>query len=208
VRVGQVTDLGFDALEGVFADVRFVPDGTTETAYVGSAFAGNGHGMWCPLRVGDLVVVVIPDGDPNSGPVVVCRVWNGRQRPHAAFKGAVDDADGPVPTMDFVLRTLAANKVVLQDGSQPFVRGTNYADALGTFLDAAKAVMLSTGTLATAVGTFATAVGVETIALAPAAATLVTAVGVFNTAVSTFGSACNTLKSARETYLSTRIGGE
>ena len=90
-----------------------------------------------------------------------------------------------------------ATVVKLQDGSQPFVRGTVYADALGVFLDALKIVMLG-------IGTFATAVGVGT-PLFPAVAT---AAGVLNGLIVTFNVACDALKAARTAYLSVKVNGQ
>ena len=90
-----------------------------------------------------------------------------------------------------------ATVVKLQDGSQPFVRGTTYADALGVFLDALKVVMLG-------IGTFATAVGVGT-PLFPAVAT---AAGVLNGLIVTFNVACDALKTARTAYLSVKVSGQ
>ena len=90
-----------------------------------------------------------------------------------------------------------ATVVKLQDGSQPFVRGTTYADALGVFLDALKVVMLG-------IGTFATAVGVGT-PLFPAVAT---AAGVLNGLIVTFNAACDALKASRTAYLSVKVSGQ
>ena len=87
-----------------------------------------------------------------------------------------------------------ATVVKLQDGSQPFVRGTTYADALGVFLDALKIVMLGIGTFATAVGT----------ALPPVAA----AAGVLNGLIVTFNAACDALKASRTAYLSVKVSGQ
>ena len=95
------------------------------------------------------------------------------------------------------ITSAGATVVKLQDGSQPFVRGTTYADALGVFLDALKVVMLG-------IGTFATAVGVGT-PLFPAVAT---AAGVLNGLITTFNLAIDALKLARSTYLSTKVTGQ
>ena len=92
------------------------------------------------------------------------------------------------------IASAGATVVKLQDGSQPFVRGTTFADALGTGIDALK-------TLNTAIGTFATAVGGATPAVAAAAVTLNTAIGAANTAL-------DTLKAARSAYLSTKVSGQ
>lgn len=90
-----------------------------------------------------------------------------------------------------------ATVVKFQDGSQPFVKGTVYADALGVFLDALKLVM-------TGIGTFATAVGVGT-PLFPAVAVAAT---VLNGLIVTFNAACDALKAARTAYLSVKVSGQ
>ncbi len=87
-----------------------------------------------------------------------------------------------------------ATLVKLQDGSQPFVRGTTYADALGVFLDALKVVMLGVGTFAAAVGT----------ALPPVAAAATVLVNL----ITTFNLACDALKASRTAYLSVKVSGQ
>lgn len=101
-------------------------------------------------------------------------------------------ADGSIEVV-----SAGATLVKLQDGSQPFVRGTTYADALGTFLDALKIVM-------TGIGTFATAVGVGT-PLFPAVAAAAT---VLNGLIVTFNSSCDALKASRTAYLSVKVSGQ
>lgn len=98
-------------------------------------------------------------------------------------------ADGSIEIV-----SAGATVVKLQDGSQPFVRGTTYADALGVFLDALKIVMLGIGTFATAVGA----------ALPPVAAAAATLGGL----ITTFNSACDALKAARTAYLSVKVSGQ
>lgn len=97
-------------------------------------------------------------------------------------------------TGDMTLVTGLPGVLKLQDASQAYVRGDNYADALGTFLDAAKIVM-------TAVGAFATAVGAALPPVIPAAATL-------NVAIVAFNAACDAFKASRLVYLSSRIKGQ
>ena len=87
-----------------------------------------------------------------------------------------------------------ATLVKLQDGSQPFVRGTVYADALGVFLDALKVVMLGISTFAAAVGT----------ALPPVAAAATVLVNL----IVTFNVACDALKASRTAYLSVKVSGQ
>lgn len=79
-----VEDVGFDPQHGHFADVRYLDDGTPDTAIVGTGYAGGGFGMSLPLKVGDTVLVAVPSGDPGWGPVVVCRRWDSGDPPPAA----------------------------------------------------------------------------------------------------------------------------
>ena len=119
-----------------------------------------------------------------------------------------------------------AGTIIMQDGSQAFVRGTQYGTALVTFLNAdnvylsALAVaMTAVGTFATAVGTFATAVGVAVPAVAGAAVVLNTAAAALNTALGVLATAIttritagtafsNTAVSAPTGWLSTRVFGQ
>lgn len=98
-------------------------------------------------------------------------------------------ADGSIEIV-----SAGATLVKLQDGSQPFVRGTTYADALGVFLDALKVVMLGIGTFATAVGT----------ALPPVAAAATVLVNL----IVTFNVACDAFKASRTAYLSVKVSGQ
>jgi len=101
---GIVGALGFDAAQGIFADVKLIPTGEIETCFVAAAYAGGAFGMWCPLRVDDMVLVAIPNGDPNTGPVVISRIWNGADAPHDDFKNPTQDNGEDVPSDDFVIR--------------------------------------------------------------------------------------------------------
>jgi hypothetical protein len=98
-------------------------------------------------------------------------------------------ADGSIEIV-----SAGATVVKLQDGSQPFVKGTVYADALGVFLDALKIVMLGIGTFANAVGA----------ALPPVAAAAATLGGL----IVTFNVACDALKASRTAYLSVKVSGQ
>jgi hypothetical protein len=109
-----VTELGFDATHGPFADVVFQPTGENETCLIGAAYAGGGFGMWGPLRVDDTVLVAVPNGDPNSGPVIIARIWDAADSPSADFKNPVQDNGADVPSDDFVLRVRDGQKFTLR----------------------------------------------------------------------------------------------
>ena len=95
----------------------------------------------------------------------------------------------------------AAGVVILQNGSQAFVRGNDFSTALNTGLDAIKVCN-------TAVGVFATAVGAALPPVATAAGTLNTAAVALNTAVTTCNAAIDVLKASSSTWLSTKVLGQ
>lgn len=112
---------------------------------------------------------------------------------------------------DIEITPKGGRRVILAGGEQPYVRGTDYADALGTCLDALVVFLSATNTVLVAAGTFATATGtalaVPFPAVGTAAVTFNTAVTAFTGAVSTMTSAANAFKAQRAQYLSTRITG-
>jgi len=94
----EVIALGHDEAGDMLADIRYKPDGKNETAKVGSCYVDDEGGDWCPLDVGDNVLVAVPMGEESWGPVIVCRTWNQSKRPAADF------GDGDEPTKDRVIR--------------------------------------------------------------------------------------------------------
>ena len=114
-------------------------------------------------------------------------------------------ADGSVE-----VTTATGTPLLLQGGTQPYVNGTLYADALGVFLTALGVFVTGVGTIITALGVFCAAVGAHPLlaaALGGPATTLATAVTAFGGVVTTFGSAVSALANGRAGYLSTRIRG-
>jgi len=63
-----------DAPEGVFVDVTLSPSGQVVCARVGTGYAGNSFGAYGKIHKDDELVVVIPNGDPAEGAVVVARL--------------------------------------------------------------------------------------------------------------------------------------
>lgn len=98
VTLAQVTDVGYDANEGFFVDVEFMPSGEQQCCLLGSHYAGENYGQAALPQVDDVVVVVIPNGDQGAGPVVIARLWN------AADKPPSDGSSGTDPTTDYLLR--------------------------------------------------------------------------------------------------------
>lgn len=95
LSLAQVTDVGFDGEEGgMFADVVLLPDQDEETCLIGSGYAGDGFGSFVPPKVGDLVLVAVPNGDVGIGPIIISRIWHGTAKPPTEF----GDPDTDEPT--------------------------------------------------------------------------------------------------------------
>lgn len=93
ITLAQVDDVGGDAEEGIFADVTFLPSGEEQSVLVGSAYAGAGYGQVIKPKVGDLVVVAVPEGSQDSGPIIIGRMWNGAEPPPAGALSGDDVTD-------------------------------------------------------------------------------------------------------------------
>lgn len=106
-----VKELGYDADEGVFADVMLVPDGEPETVLLGHPYAGGDFGFWFPVNEGDTVLVAMPRGDQAGGPVIVSRVWNAGDPPPSDIQ---DSGNSEEPTKDVVLKVQSSQRLVLR----------------------------------------------------------------------------------------------
>lgn len=110
-----------DPVEGVFADVSFLPSEEPESALLGVPYAGNGFGLYCPLYEDDVVLIAIPDGDPASGPVIIARMWCAADPPPPEIKGTADSENQGQfhPSDDVVLRAKpgANTKIVVSEGA-------------------------------------------------------------------------------------------
>lgn len=105
LKLAVVDRVVVDPVEGIFADITLIPDEQPETAFVGSAYAGGGFGFYFPLSEGDTVLVGIPDGDCDTGPVIISRMWDAGDPPFAEMKGPATDEEGQFdPSPDVILR--------------------------------------------------------------------------------------------------------
>jgi hypothetical protein len=101
-----------DAPEGVFVDVTLSPSGQVVCARVGTGYAGNSFGAYGKIHKDDELVVVIPNGDPAEGAVVVARLWSQADPPPSDAIVEVDEvvldieADKP-----YRLRTSGSGKI-------------------------------------------------------------------------------------------------
>ena len=107
-----VMALGFDAEHGTFVDVQYQPTGELETCRVGSMYTADEGGFHVPFEIGDTVLVAVPSGDSNNGPVIISQLW-GKQQPPAKDAGS-----GGEPSKDILLRVRKGRKmkIVTADG--------------------------------------------------------------------------------------------
>lgn len=104
ISLAVVERVIYDSEEGIFADVTLIPSGVSDTAVVGSPYAGNQFGDWCPLHIDDIVLVATAGGDSGNGPVVVSRFWRKSDKPASQFKDSQNQDDGDdLPINDRVI---------------------------------------------------------------------------------------------------------
>ena len=111
VSYAIVTDIFFDAKDGVFADITLMPSQDEDTARVGALYAGNGWGLYFPIEVDDEVVVMAPSGDPNEGLVILPRRWSAADKPPGAIGRNPTDAV-------LVMKPGASLRIVTSDGGK------------------------------------------------------------------------------------------
>lgn len=111
-----VEALGFDEVEGIFADVRYLHNERVVTAFVGALATGDGFGDWCPLKVGQLVLVAVPNGDEDNGAIVIASTWDASRRPASEFQSPDDPTE---PTVDRVVKAEPGTtlRVLATDGA-------------------------------------------------------------------------------------------
>jgi len=80
----------YDEEEGVFVDVTLMPSGQKLTARVPANYAGKGFGFYARVHKEDDLLVVLPNGDPAEGAIVVARLWGAADTPPTEAK---DDPD-------------------------------------------------------------------------------------------------------------------
>ena len=95
-----VKDIAYDPNCGLFADVQYANDGEIETVLVAAAYAGNDFGQYWPIKVDDIVLVALPNGDPGAGGAIFARLWTGSEKPPKELSENDAGVDGSDPTSD------------------------------------------------------------------------------------------------------------
>lgn len=76
-----VEEVVCDRDEGIFATVTYIPEGTEETARVGTCYTHDQAGVYWPIEEGDTVLVAVPMGDAGYGPIIISRLFSADNRP-------------------------------------------------------------------------------------------------------------------------------
>lgn len=213
-RVDEETEedtdvLVWDEALGWLIDVTVVSggqQGDTVQCRFGSSMQGGGTNKSSPPRTDGLVVVLFPNGDPNDEAVIIAQLSdvdnailnevNGativERNPEDGQIAAIETHIVAAPNEDLEEQwrnaRITADSMTLgaPDADQPFVRGTDHADAMDDLVDSMLDVV-SALAVAPVVGT--------NVALDPVS------LAAFQVAVEQF-------KQAREQYLSTRINAD
>lgn len=76
-----VEEVVCDRDEGLFATVTYIPEGTEETARIGTCYTHDQAGVYWPIEEGDTVLVAVPMGDAGYGPIIISRLFSADNRP-------------------------------------------------------------------------------------------------------------------------------
>lgn len=87
LTLGVVDRVLVDPEHGVFADITYLLHEDNDTATVGTAYAGDRFGQHVPLQVEDTVLIAIPEGDTDAGPVIISRMWSAADKPFTEQQG-------------------------------------------------------------------------------------------------------------------------
>jgi hypothetical protein len=152
VAIGVVEELGYSTAEGLIMVLRVVQGalvGEMVTCELAPSLARSGALISAPIAIGDVGVMVVPDGDANNVPAVVGFLRmeeapapshvNGRPADLALLGAAYVLAD-PERELEVVTGDARIVSPTLKLGpthepTQPYVRGQALAAALGAFCD-------------------------------------------------------------------------
>ena len=85
ICLAVVEDIAIDPDEGVFVDLLTMPWREEITARLSSPYVASGSGMYFPIKVGDEVLVALPDGSPMQGACVIGRLFSPADPPSLQF---------------------------------------------------------------------------------------------------------------------------
>lgn len=90
VSLAIVTKVSVEAA-GVICDVTLMPSKLTESAVYTPIYGGSGYGLYAPIEIDQMVVVLAPEGDPNEGLRIIGRAWDqGEPPPQAVIDNPTD----------------------------------------------------------------------------------------------------------------------
>jgi Type VI secretion system/phage-baseplate injector OB domain len=215
--------IGIDTAQGIFVSVILLPSQHSDTARLGSSYAGVNVGLLFPISNGDEVLVMAPSGDPDEGLVIAAKLWSASDLQPAGWNNDSVTllSDQPIQFVSDKVRVgaqpIGTNPGANVDYADEMIIGTTYRNAEETEHsseeNAYQALITAMGVCITAMGTWATAaaalVTANSVPMPSAsgiAASLVnygTAAGTGITAVSTAASAVSTAATALQAALQT-----
>jgi hypothetical protein len=210
-----LAESSIDKDHGHYVEVKLLPSELELTCRVPSEYAGKQFGSHEGLlHQHDEVVVLIPDGDPNHGGILVSRLWSNNDPPPDLVANNPKDIVRVLETdINWRLTLQGSGKAVVtsteihlgeEDSTEKLVLGSTYRDKQKTLDDSLKSQFgnLSTALsqLNTAFSTYQSTATYAGLLLPPAALLMKAATTAFCTAAGTAVSAAQTavdgLKSA------------
>ena len=183
-----VTAVGHDA-EGFFADVTMVPGMVKIPCRVGQSYAGPSFGSSSPVDINDEVVVVIPDGNPaNGGVVIACLYSKSDPPPQDALNNPSDLVTVVKPGQNLRIGVSSGGKCFFgqTNATDAAVVGTTYRSNEDTFFSAVSSFASAVSTYVAAIQSTADPVGISSGKMEAACAALQSAVSTFQSKSSSY----------------------
>jgi uncharacterized protein involved in type VI secretion and phage assembly len=192
-RAEALKDSSIDKEHGHYVDVQLLPSGLEMTCRVAMDYAGKEFGDHTGLIYeGDEVYVLLPEGDPALGPIVVARVWSEKYAPPKTVQDHPEDLAVVVkPKLNRRVVTTEDGKQIFdsdgkddtiilgkEDASEHLVIGDTYRDKQKTMDNSLETQF---DNLATAFSTFQSSATCAGILIPAAALTLKAAIAAFCT---------------------------
>lgn len=87
LTLGIVDRVIVDPEHGVFVDITYLLHEDNDTAVLGVPYAGGNFGFYVPVQVDDTVLVAVPEGETDAGPVIIARMWSAGDKPYSEMNG-------------------------------------------------------------------------------------------------------------------------
>jgi len=124
ITMAKIEDVAVDPDFGIFADITILPDGEKETCLIGSEYAGNDFGLFMGApKVGDVILVAMPHGEPGFGAVMIRRLFSTKLKPPSEFAAEGGDPMDATNNPTLVIEPGTTLRIIGRPGSKVEIAG-------------------------------------------------------------------------------------